>query len=339
MAAEPAGSPPGQPAFPEENARVARPTPTPPPRRSPLRKERIQRRVREPVVPHTQGQRAGEPAQAPLPERLGRPRVPDTSAVAGRSSPAPSPVPGSEARVAEPPSFAPYGRLVKCELVFAVDSLALQSPIIALVMEDVAWDGEVIIPAGTEVFGHAVPNRVHRRIGDDGEWTFVIPESPEGARGREWIVRGHALDRAELEVNETGRGRAWRESDGAPGLHGHVIDEADRERIQLFVTTALAGAVQGLSAGLQDRVPAAGNAGRRGQEVVANTVRNAAIGAADEGLRDTLDLLARQILAEVEKHGAYVRVPAGKTFYLFVEQTLDPRQAEVGLRLPASNRK
>jgi len=48
--------------------------------------------------------------------------------------------------------------------------------------------------------------------------------------------------------------------------------------------------------------------------------------------------VAARIRDEIAKRGVYVRVPAGKTFYLFVEQTIDPRSAEIGLRLPAAGR-
>jgi hypothetical protein len=43
--------------------------------------------------------------------------------------------------------------------------------------------------------------------------------------------------------------------------------------------------------------------------------------------------VAARIREEISKRGIYVRVPAGKPFYLFVEQTIDPRAAAVGLRL------
>ena len=48
-----------------------------------------------------------------------------------------------------------------------------------------------------------------------------------------------------------------------------------------------------------------------------------------------MNQLAGRIRDEISKRGVYVRVPAGKPFYLFVEQTIDPRAAAVGLRLPA----
>jgi hypothetical protein len=45
--------------------------------------------------------------------------------------------------------------------------------------------------------------------------------------------------------------------------------------------------------------------------------------------------VASRIRQEISRRGVYVRIPAGKEFYLFVEQTIDPGRAVVGLRLPA----
>ena len=49
--------------------------------------------------------------------------------------------------------FAPFGRLIPCELVITVDSSSIQTPIIGLVTEDIFHHGQLIIPAGTEVHG------------------------------------------------------------------------------------------------------------------------------------------------------------------------------------------
>lgn len=43
-----------------------------------------------------------------------------------------------------------------------------------------------------------------------------------------------------------------------------------------------------------------------------------------------LDRYARQILQTIERDGFYVRVPAGKEFYLYLTQTLDRADAKIG---------
>jgi hypothetical protein len=43
-----------------------------------------------------------------------------------------------------------------------------------------------------------------------------------------------------------------------------------------------------------------------------------------------MDRYAQQILQAIERDGFYVRVPAGKQFYLYVTQTLDEQDAKIG---------
>jgi hypothetical protein len=318
-------------AFPAESAKVEAPVAPKATKRSPAAKPaRVIRRVREPS-PRARRVQPDAEMRAPaarLPEYLGRTR---DGRVPARNEPIPSVV-GNPPPPTDASAFAPYGRLVKCELVFTVDSLNLDSPIVALCTEDVWWNGELVVPAGTEVFGRAVPNRVLNRIGDDGRWTLVFPEQAEAENGRELFVKGMALDRDEVEVNAVGEGRSWSVTDGSSGLQGFVIDEANEERVKLLLTTALSGAVRGLGRGLQTRVGAPGNAGRRGESLVPSTLRNAGLEALGGASTEALDVLAKEILAEVQRNGAYVRVPAGKTFYLFVDQTLEPGEARLRLR-------
>jgi hypothetical protein len=229
--------------------------------------------------------------------------------------------------------FAPYGRLIKCELVFTVDSLSLQTPIVGLVMEDVWWNGNLIIPAGTEAFSKALTTPQGDRIVDDGNWTFVMPEQEERTNGRELMLKGIALDRAEMKIEPDGRVRSWSISDGAAGLHGYVVKDASIEEIKLFAATAMSGVISGFAEGLQTREPSTGLAGTLGLTQLKATARNAAIGGLGKGAQDTLNEFAKQILEEVKKKGSYVRVPSGKQFYIFVDQSIDPLAARVGLRL------
>ena len=84
--------------------------------------------------------------------------------------------------------FAPFGRLIPCELVITVDSSSIQTPIIGLVTEDIFHHGQLIIPAGTEVHGAAQVDRARERIASNGRWTLVWQN------GQELNVSGLALD-------------------------------------------------------------------------------------------------------------------------------------------------
>lgn len=278
--------------------------------------------------------------KAPLPEIFRMPPGAPTVPSAARAGPTAEKAKGVAAIAAGP--FAPYGRLVKCQLVNTVDSVTARSePIVALVTEDLDWNGNVIVPAGTEAFSFARPEPILDAAGvgrlvDTGEWTLVLPGGPEGANGRELILRARAIDRREVSLSEQGQARAWAIDDGADGLIGYTLSSLDSREIKLFAAAAVSGMAQGFGAVAERQQAAAGLAGAYGATQIAPTLGNAAIASVGAGAVDYLNQLASRIRDEITKRGIYIRVPAGKEFYLFVEQTIDPVAAAVGLRLPVS---
>lgn len=50
-----------------------------------------------------------------------------------------------------------------------------------------------------------------------------------------------------------------------------------------------------------------------------------------------MDRYAQQILTSIDRDGCYVRVPAGKQFYLYVTQTMDRDNAKVAGARTAAN--
>ena len=101
-----------------------------------------------------------------------------------------------------------------------------------------------------------------------------------------------------------------------------------------MAAAALSGLAQGAVAVAERQQPAAGLPGVLGAREVAPTLANAVVGSVGTGASDLLGQVASRIRDEVARRGAYVRIPAGKTFYLFVEQSIDPDQAAPGIRLP-----
>jgi len=69
--------------------------------------------------------------------------------------------------------YAPFGRLIPCELIVTVDSARMRTPIIGLVTEDVYHQGRLVIPAGTEVHGTAQTDPTRERIASGNHWTLV----------------------------------------------------------------------------------------------------------------------------------------------------------------------
>jgi Bacterial conjugation TrbI-like protein len=201
--------------------------------------------------------------------------------------------------------YAPYGRLIPCELIVTVDSSSIQTPIIGLVTEDIYHDGRLIIPAGTEVHGKAQTDRSRERIASSGSWTLVWQD------GKELRLSGIALDR---EADPNGDG--WSITDGSAGLRGQILKSDDMAEIKLFAATFLSGAA---SAFTQTQPTIYGNQ-------ITPTLQNAPL----TGAQAVLQAYAQQILDSIQRDGFYVRVPAGKQFYLYVTQTIDESDAVVG---------
>lgn len=213
-------------------------------------------------------------------------------------------------------SFAPYGRLVKCQLVNTVDSARVQTPIIGLVTEDVNQAGRRVIPAGTEVHGTAQLARSRDRISSGNAWVFVFREEGPGFHnGEELELRGVALDRDEIVPNQQ-----WEITDGSAGLRGQVLKSDNLAEVKLFAATALSG----LAAGFQDT-----QSNAFGGTTTKPTARTAVLQAASA----VGERYAQIILDAIERDGLYVRVPAGKQFYVYLTQTVDKGEAKVGTYL------
>lgn len=272
-----------------------------------------------------------------LPEVFRMPPEPGGGASLTAAAPAMPKAPDAPER-AWASGFAPFGRLVKCQLVNTVDSVTARSePIVALVTEDLDWDGRVIIPAGTEAFSYARPEPVADaggvgRLVDTGEWTLVLPGGNGGANGRELVLKARAADRRETVASREGRVRSWGVDDGADGLVGYALSTLDNREIRLFAAAALGGMVQGFGSIAERQQAAPGIAGALGATQVAPTLGNALTASLGTGAADYLNEVAGRIRDEISRRGIYVRVPAGKAFYLFVEQTIDPAAAAIGLR-------
>jgi hypothetical protein len=201
--------------------------------------------------------------------------------------------------------YAPYGRLIPCELIVTIDSSSIQTPIIGLITEDIYHDGRLIIPAGTEVHGTAQADRKRERIASNGGWTLVWQT------GAELHLEGIALDR---EKNQGGDG--WGITDGSAGLRGQVLKTDNFAELKLFAATFLSGAASALTVNQQTIY---------GSQLVP-TLQNAPL----KGAQDVLGAYAQQILDTIQRDGFYVRVTAGKEFYLYVTQTIDESDAVIG---------
>lgn len=212
-------------------------------------------------------------------------------------------------------TYAPYGRLIPCETVITIESSKLDTPVIGLVTEDVWHAGELIIPAGTEVHGRASLDRARERIAASGKWVVVWRDGSP-LNGAELVLNGIALDR---QKDDSSGDYGMR--DGSAGLLGAVMKSDDFQEVKMFASTFLAGVASGLQQ-LRNQGTAFGDI----VQVPSVSGRNAGL----QGSADVLNAYARQIQEAIARDGFYVRVPAGKQFYLYVTETIDQAKGVKG---------
>ena len=112
-------------------------------------------------------------------------------------------------------------------------------------------------------------------------------------------INGLALDRDRV-------GDHWGITDGSSGLRGSIEKTGNPEELKIFVATFLAG----LTKPFEQRLNTV-----YGSQLLP-TAQNAALSGAGE----VIDSYAERLLRTIERESTFVRVGAGKSFYLY---TLD----------------
>lgn len=217
----------------------------------------------------------------------------------------------ASARV-RPVRFVPFGRLIKAELVITLESTQEEMPLVGLVIEPVYNNGRLVIPAGTELHSMARADRVRNRIVSITTWRMVFPREGQQPNGRQITFDGMALDRDDGD----GNGLTWGITDGSYGLRGREIHQGQtQQELMLFVAEALRAA----SGSVMDRETTIA-----GSQVQVNA-RNAGL----SGGQAVLEHFADRISKEIERNGVYIQVPAGKQFYVYPRQVIDPDRADI----------
>jgi hypothetical protein len=214
--------------------------------------------------------------------------------------------------------YAPYGRVVKCKLQNTIESNNTDTPIRAIVIEELNHDGvRIFTPGIVEMHGWIQTSGVRDRINSQRSWIAVwTSKAGDEDNGKEMVFTGVALDYAPIP-DEPGK---WSMTDGSAGLKGWTIDTTDMEKLLAIAARFIEGAGQGLTSSTVFQT-AGGN-----ETVYDGTLKS---GAA-QGFSYAAQTLAQSMLEEIRKRGVYVRVPAGQTFYIYVTQPLDLANARVG---------
>ncbi len=207
----------------------------------------------------------------------------------------------------------PYGRLLKCELVNTVDSTSIDTPIIGLITEDIWHDGRLIIPAGTEVHGVAQKVATRERIGSERQWVLVFQD------GRELPLSGTVLDYAPDES----KANSWEVTDGSAGLRGYMIASDKYAEAKAGLASMIAAGAGGFPATTSLISPLTGGAAQ-----IQNGGFTDAISA---GIQAGGKITSQRLLESLQKDPSFVRIPAGRLFYLYVTQTVDLEKATAGL--------
>jgi|GEM_PF-3035121 len=212
----------------------------------------------------------------------------------------------------KPQRFVPYGRLIKAELVITLESTEDEMPLVGLVIEPVYNNGKLIIPAGTELHSMARPDRVRDRIISTTTWKMIFPREGQRPNGRQLTFEGMALDREDGD----GNGLTWGITDGSYGLRGRAVHAGQTaQELMLFAAEALRAA--------------GGSVMDRQTTIIGSQIEANAKNAGVAGGQAVLEHFAKGLSKEIERNGVYIQVPAGKQFYVYPRQVIDPDRADI----------
>ncbi len=181
----------------------------------------------------------------------------------------------------------PLGSMVKCILIHNIVTNNFNAPVIAQVWEDFYFNGNLLLPFGTRIYGTAFAGRQRDRIS----------------------VKFHSVvfeDGKTLKINAIGLSK-----DGSGGLTGTVIDHRNKK---IFVQMAV-NFLSGLALGLQQT---ATNVVSGLTEVQSNS-RNAIL----NGVASTFQQEAKRIEKDVEGDKGYAIVLAGNELVVYFERQSD----------------
>lgn len=225
--------------------------------------------------------------------------------------------------------YAPYGRLIKCQLVNTVDSSSYETPIIALVTENLWHDGRIIIPAGTEVHGKAASLTKRNRIATEKDWILVW-RTHTNENGFELPLSATALDH-NRDI-KTGRHNI---TDGSAGLRGDVIESDEYAKLRLYAALFIKGTAEVISEVILEKAKSSTENTLVNSSTPAEASDKSSnndqlkVGVA-KGVSQAIELYTQNMMDSISRDGVFVRVPAGKTFYLYVTQTIDKTKASSG---------
>lgn len=207
---------------------------------------------------------------------------------------------------------APYGQLLRCELVLTVETSNLQTPIVALVTEPLWWNGVEIIPAGVIVHGTAASSGMRDRVGTGRNWVLTWPHRND-MNGKTLILNATALacDRTES---------TWSDTDGSAGIKGQIISNEDQKKLLAYIASFISGLGDGMVEESEDTTGS----------TTTKTTGGKFQDALGKALAKSAGDISSQLMKELAKNASYVKAQAGTEFYLYITQDIIINEAGKG---------
>ena len=181
----------------------------------------------------------------------------------------------------------PLGSMVKCLLIHNIVTNNFEAPVIAQVWEDFYFDGKLLLPFGTRIYGTASAGRQRDRV----------------------TVKFHDIvfqNGKTIQINAIALSK-----DGSGGLTGTVIDDSTKKTILAMAMNLLSGIALGFQQTTTNELTGL-------TQVEANS-RNALL----NGVANTFQKQAQQIQTDIENSKGYAIVLAGSDLVVYFQKEVD----------------
>ena len=195
-------------------------------------------------------------------------------------------------RVREREVKMPLGSMVQCLLIHNIITNNFSSPVIVQVKKDFYFNGRLLFPRDTRIFGEARAGRERDRV---------------------LVAFRTVLFEDGYEVNFKGRGL---DADGSGGFKAEIISEKTKEKILSKVLHFLSGTLLGLQEKSTNALT--------GIDQVDVTSRNAIL----EGSAKAFTEEAKRMEKQIDEAKGYGIVPAGTEIILYVDESFKLTQKE-----------
>jgi hypothetical protein len=243
----------------------------------------------------------------PTPTPAPKAKLPKLVAFFTSASP-PPPVPQPTV-IRRPSVWLPRGTLIPCVLVITVESSHIDTPVLGEVTQDV-WarnngESHLIIPAGTLVNCFASSGATRDRIEVRGTWVLTFKDN------KEYELQGLALDRdVDPELQQ------YNLEDGSAGLQGELIESDQWADAKIFLGTLLSGAAEAAETSHNTVY------GTQLDQTLPNVGLNAASAV--------INRYVERLLEGQQGDARFVRVKAGKEFYIYPTSLIEPDKRSIG---------